>query len=89
MFINPRLHRSMGSMPEALVLIVVDPKIERKVIDEIRNIPGVTEAHYIFGPYDMYVKLDCETRERVHYLVMDKIRPIYGIRTTVTCFIAE
>ncbi|MBN2335501.1 Lrp/AsnC ligand binding domain-containing protein [Candidatus Bathyarchaeota archaeon] len=76
-------------MPKALVLIVVDPRIERKVIDEIRNIPGVTEAHYIYGPYDMYVKLACDTREGVHYLIMDKIRQIYGIKATVTCFIAE
>lgn len=76
-------------MPKALVLIIVDPKIEQKVIDEIRGYPGVRDAHYIYGPFDMYVKLEAGTEEEINNLVLNKIRRLYGIVSTTTCLIIE
>ena len=76
-------------MPDALVLIIVDSRIEKHVKEEIQSYPGVEEVHYIYGPYDMYVKIQCDTMQCIHNLVLDKIRTLYGIVTTVTCLIPE
>lgn len=76
-------------MVEALVLIVVDPKIEGKVIDEIKGMEGVTSAHYLYGPYDIYVKIDIDSDYKLHNLVINKIRKLYGIKTTLTLPITE
>jgi DNA-binding Lrp family transcriptional regulator len=71
------------------VLLLVDPKIESSVLSEIRATPGVIEANYIYGPYDIYVKIEGDTRESIRNLVYDKIRGLYGIRSTTTCLIYD
>ncbi len=76
-------------MTQALVLLLVDPKIESSLLSEIRATPGVIEANYIYGPYDIYVKIEGDTRESIRNLVYDKIRGLYGIRSTTTCLIYD
>jgi DNA-binding Lrp family transcriptional regulator len=76
-------------MTQALVLLLVDPKIESSVLTEIRAAPGVIEANYIYGPYDIYVKIEGDTKESIRNLIFDKIRGLYGIQSTTTCLIYE
>ena len=76
-------------MTQALVLLLVDPKIELSVLSEIRATPGVLEANYIYGPYDIYVKIEGDTKEGIRNLVFDKIRGLYGVQSTTTCLIYE
>jgi DNA-binding Lrp family transcriptional regulator len=76
-------------MTQALVLLLVDPKIESSVLSEIRATPGVIEANYIYGPYDIYIKIEGDTRESIRNLVYDKIRGLYGIQSTTTCLIYD
>ena len=76
-------------MTQALVLMIVDPKIELSVLNEIRSIPGVLDAKYIYGPYDIYVKIKGDSKESVRSLVFDKIRGLYGVVSTTTCISYE
>jgi len=76
-------------MTEALVLLLVDPKIELSVLNEIRATPGVVEANYIYGPYDIYVKIEGDTKDSIRNLIFDKIRGLYGIQSTTTCIIYD
>ena len=76
-------------MTQAIVLLIVDPKLELPVLSEIRAIPGVINANYIYGPYDIYVKIEGDTMESVRNLVFDKIRGIYGVESTTTCLIYD
>ncbi|MBT3283673.1 Lrp/AsnC ligand binding domain-containing protein [Candidatus Bathyarchaeota archaeon] len=76
-------------MTQALVLLLVDPKIESSVLTEIRATPGVLEANYIYGPYDIYVKIEGDTKESIRNLIFDKIRGLYGIQSTTTCLIYD
>lgn len=76
-------------MTQALVLLLVDPKIESSVLSEIRETPGVIEANYIYGPYDIYVKIKGDTKESIRNLIYDKIRGLYGIQSTTTCLIYD
>jgi DNA-binding Lrp family transcriptional regulator len=74
---------------KAMVFICVDPRIESMVIDEIRTYEGVKEAHYIYGPYDMYVEIEAPSDDFIQDLVLNKIRNLYGILETTTCYLAE
>lgn len=76
-------------MTQAIVLLIVDPKIESSVLSEIRATPGVIVANYIYGPYDIYVKIEGDTKESIRNIVFDKIRGLYGIQSTTTCLIYD
>jgi DNA-binding Lrp family transcriptional regulator len=73
----------------ALVFLRVDSRIEQMVIDEIKSFEGVKEAHYIYGPYDMYVEVEMANINKLQDLVLNKIRTLYGVISTTTCYVAE
>ena len=73
-------------MVKAIVLVNTDTDMGPELSEEIRKYPGVVDARLIYGPYDMYVKVDAETEDEVRALVLDKIRNHHGIKSTTTCF---
>jgi DNA-binding Lrp family transcriptional regulator len=77
------------SMEEALVLITVEPASEQQVLDSLKKIKGIVEAHFLYGPYDIYVKIEAADSQQLNHLVIERIRNIPGIKSTMTCFIAD
>jgi DNA-binding Lrp family transcriptional regulator len=71
-------------MEQALVLIVLAFSYPSNMIDEIKNIPGVTEANFIYGPYDLYVIVKTKTKKQLRDAVI-RLREIEGISSTMTC----
>jgi DNA-binding Lrp family transcriptional regulator len=76
-------------MNKALVLLTLETSSERKVLDELKNLEGVVEAHFLYGPYDAYVLIEAKDSSVLHDLVIDQIRTIEGINSTMTCFVAD
>jgi DNA-binding Lrp family transcriptional regulator len=76
-------------MEEALVLITVEPASEQQVLDSLKKIKGIVEAHFLYGPYDIYVKIEAADSQQLNHLVIERIRNIPGIKSTMTCFIAD
>jgi len=76
-------------MEQALVLISIAPTAERKILEALKELPGVQEAHFLYGPYDIYLKIEAKSSQELQELVLGKIRLIPGIRSTMTCFIAD
>ena len=74
---------------KALVLLRTDPKIEKNLIDELKTYEGVQEAHMIYGPYDIYSIIEVPSYEELNSLVLNKIRRLYGVKSTTTCYLAE
>jgi len=79
----------MVSMDKALVLLTVEPGMGPEVLDVLTEIEGVVEAHFLYGPYDAYVMIEGENTTVLHNIIIDNIRQIEGINTTMTCFIAD
>ena len=73
----------------ALVLIILNPASDDEVLRRLRKIEGVTEAHFLYGPYDAYAKIESHTQKGINEIVFDKIRTIKDIRSTMTCLIAD
>jgi len=56
----------------------------RTVQEEIKKLPGVQEAHCVFGRYDLVVKLGVNSWDELTHIVGDKIRTIPGVEMTET-----
>ncbi|HIH89128.1 TPA: Lrp/AsnC family transcriptional regulator [Candidatus Bathyarchaeota archaeon] len=76
-------------MNSVLVLITVEPTKEVEVLNHLQKLKLVTESHLLYGPYDLYAKAEAKTTAELERLVMNDIRNIKGIKSTMTCFIAD
>ena len=76
-------------MEVAIILITLEPSSDNVVLQRLKQIEGVKEAHFVYGPYDAYAKIEASTHENIQTIVFDKIRMLKGIRSTMTCFIAD
>lgn len=76
-------------MDKAVVLLTLEPSAESGVLEQLRALTGVLEAHLLYGPYDAYAKIEAKDSQELQNLVIDQIRNIDGITSTMTCFIAD
>ena len=71
-------------MAVAFVLVNAELGTEEDVIREIRKLSDVKEAHLVYGMYDIMVKVEGPTVEKVKETVNSKIRKMDKIRSTLT-----
>lgn len=69
---------------KAYVLVVTDPGKTRRVIDAMRNIPGIVEMHEVMGPYDIVVEIEVAALQDIPTVLGEKIRGIEGIESTTS-----
>ena len=75
-------------MEQALILVVLAGSFKRETIDNIRALPSVTSAYFLYGPYDLYVMIQSDDREVIRQTVM-KIREMDSVKSTLTCNIIQ
>ncbi len=71
-------------MTTAYVLINCDLGYEEQIIEELKHISDVKEAHGTFGAYDILAKVESANVETLRETIMWKIRKIDKVRSTVT-----
>jgi DNA-binding Lrp family transcriptional regulator len=76
-------------MDKALVLLTLEPDTGAEVLEEITKINGVLEVQFLYGPYDAYAMIEAMNTGELQNIVIDTIRQIDGIRSTMTCFVAD
>jgi len=89
LYIRRALRNNWSEMDKALVLLTLEPDSGSEVLEEIKNIHGVIEAHFLYGPYDGYAMIEAPDSAELQTIVIDTIRQIEGIRSTMTCFVAD
>ena len=62
---------------------------EKNVIIKLREISEVKEIQCVTGPYDILVKVEAGTAEKLHKAITWKIRKIKNVRSTYTLKINE
>ncbi len=75
-------------MEQALVLGKISHRVPGDILEKLKKIQGVSEANLIFGPYDFYVTLKTETKERLGDTAF-KIRSIEGVLDSLTCYVVS
>jgi Lrp/AsnC family transcriptional regulator for asnA, asnC and gidA len=54
------------------------------VIEELRAIPEIVEAHYITGSYSILAKILCRDTQHLRHVLNERIQAIEGIERTET-----
>ena len=58
--------------------------LDRAVLERIKEISGVLEAHLVFGRYDVVAKVQSKDTDDLSGLVVDRIKSIPGVLWTET-----
>jgi len=76
-------------MPMAYILLNIEAGQEPYVAGEIQKIPGLKEAHRVYGVYDMIAKIESYSMDKLKETVTWKVRQIDGVRSTLTSLVME
>ena len=68
----------------AFILLNVEMAAQREILDKVRGLDEVLEAHLIFGTYDIIVKAEFPSNQALSLFVVDKIKAIPGVGETQT-----
>lgn len=74
----------MSVVSTAFVLINSELGMEERLIKELSRLQDVAEVHGIFGVYDILVKAEADSMEKLKELVTWKIRSMHWIKSTLT-----
>ena len=74
-------------MPNAIVLINVETGAEDEVIRELRRIEEVKEVYFVLGVYDVIIRIEAPTSQKLKDSITWKIRRLERIRSTQTLMI--
>ncbi|MFV5695910.1 Lrp/AsnC family transcriptional regulator [Flavobacterium sp. LB3P122] len=53
-----------------------------RIIDELKNIPEITECYYVTGSFTLYIKIVAQNHEHMRKILYEKIDNIPGISKT-------
>jgi DNA-binding Lrp family transcriptional regulator len=70
---------------QAYILIQTEVGKAAAVASTIAEIPGVTQAEDVTGPYDVIVRAEANNVDELGKLVVAKIQAVAGITRTLTC----
>ncbi|HLX52240.1 MAG TPA: Lrp/AsnC ligand binding domain-containing protein [Streptosporangiaceae bacterium] len=72
-------------MVHAYILVQTEVGKAAQVAARIAQIPGVTQAEDVTGPYDVIVRAQAENVDDLGRLVVAQIQAVDGITRTLTC----
>jgi len=76
-------------METAYVLISCDLGCEKAIIDELKQLTNVKEAHGILGAYDILAKVESDGVESLRDTITWKIRKLNRVSSTLTLMVTE
>jgi len=76
-------------MSVAFVLLNIEPGSEQELLKVLRKIENVEEAHFVYGVYDIILKVSADSLEKVKETVAQKIRRLDKVRSTLTMLVIE
>jgi DNA-binding Lrp family transcriptional regulator len=74
-------------MDSAYILINVETGSEVEVLESLRKIENVREAHGVYGVYDVIARVEADSMERLKEIITWKIRRLDKVRSTLTMMV--
>lgn len=71
-------------MQSAYILISCNPEDSDQIISALMNISGLVEAKLVEGPYDIIVKIEADSSEKLKEIISIQLRRINKIKHTLT-----
>ena len=76
-------------LAQAFILVNAEVGSEDEVVRELRKIENVKESFLAYGAYDIVVRLEAESMEKLKETIYGKIRRLSKVRTTLTMIVVE
>ncbi len=76
-------------METAYVLITCDLGSEAEIIDELKQLTNVKEAHGVLGAYDILAKVESANVKNLRETITWKIRKLNRVRSTLSLMVIE
>ncbi|MGE5187606.1 MAG: Lrp/AsnC ligand binding domain-containing protein [Betaproteobacteria bacterium] len=76
-------------MVSAVVLVNTDLAQQSQVLEKIRQVKGVEEAHILWGVYDLLVKITANSIERLKEIIKHNLKQLTGVAMTLTLMIVD
>jgi len=76
-------------MTTAYVLINCDLGYEEQIIDELKQLTNVKEAHGILGAYDILAKVESDSVKSLRDTLVWEIRKLKRVSSTLTLTLTE
>jgi DNA-binding Lrp family transcriptional regulator len=70
---------------QAYILIQTEVGKAAQVAKVLSELPGITHAEDITGPYDVIVRAEADDMDQLTTLVTGRMHPIDGLTRTITC----
>jgi DNA-binding Lrp family transcriptional regulator len=74
-------------MPSAIMLINAELGTERDLMNELKSIVHVKEIYEVYGVYDIVVKIESESMDKLKDTASRKIRSLKNVRSTLTMIV--
>ncbi len=74
---------------QAYILIQTEVGRSANVAREIAQLPGVTLAEDVTGPYDVIARVEASNVDELGQLVIARIQDVKGITRTLTCTVVH
>lgn len=76
-------------MISAVVLVNTNVGQENKVLENLKAISGVEEAHTLWGIYDLLVKIKASSIDRLKEIIKTKLMKLAGVCNVLTLMILD
>ncbi len=76
-------------MVSALVLVNTDFGVENEVLENVKHVNGVEEAHALRGTYDLIVRVKTQSIDKLRDIIKLGIRQIAGVSGSLTLMLIE
>jgi DNA-binding Lrp family transcriptional regulator len=76
-------------MISALVLVNTALGVEDKVLENLKSVEGVEEAHSLCGVYDLVIKVKAMSIDKLKDIIKLGIRKTAGVTSSLTLLLIE
>jgi DNA-binding Lrp family transcriptional regulator len=76
-------------MISAIVLVNTDLNSQNSVLENLRLVSGVEEAHALYGVYDFLVKIKAASIEDIKNITRSGIKGVSGVTSSLTLMIDD
>jgi DNA-binding Lrp family transcriptional regulator len=76
-------------MISAIVLVNTDLDSQDKVIESLKLVEGVEEAHALYGVYDLLIKIKAISFDKLKEIIKLRIKQLAGVTSSLTLMIVE
>jgi DNA-binding Lrp family transcriptional regulator len=76
-------------MPTAYVLLTTEIGAERDVLEALKRVDGVQEAHSLWGVYDIIASVKADTMDKLTHIINKKIENINKVNSKLAMIVTE